>query len=70
MHWEYLTASFVASTGTTELEFDDINTYDFGLTAVSVVAVPEPSTANPWAVAIILGCSIRFRWLKRKLQGF
>ena len=70
MQWEYFTASFVASTSTTKLEFDDINTYDFGLAAVSVIAIPEPSPATPWAVAIILGCSLRSSWLKSKLQRF
>ena len=43
MRWQEYTASFTASAATTRLEFIDLNTYDFGLTAVSVVPIPEPS---------------------------
>jgi hypothetical protein len=43
MHWQQVTSSFVASANTTRLEFVDSNTYDFGLAAVSVIAVPEPT---------------------------
>lgn len=41
MHWQEFTSSFVADANTTRLEFIDLNTYDFGLAAISVIAIPE-----------------------------
>ncbi len=64
MQWEQLTSSFVASSSTTRLEFIDLNTYDFGLAAVSVVAVPEPSINTLLFVAS--ATTTLAGWRKRK----
>jgi hypothetical protein len=55
MHWQQLTYSFFASSSTTRLEFIDMNTYDFGFAAVSVVPVPEPTS---WALMLIGGIAM------------
>ncbi len=60
MHWEEYTSSFVASSSTTELEFIDMNTYDFGLTEVSVTSVPEPSTTQ--LLLLFLGATALLRY--------
>jgi hypothetical protein len=44
MRWQQVTYTFTASSTTTRLEFVERSTYDFGLAAVSVVAVPEPAS--------------------------
>jgi hypothetical protein len=51
MPWTEYTFSFTASAGTTRLEFIDMNTFYFGLAAVSVVPVPEPATTALMLVA-------------------
>jgi hypothetical protein len=43
MHWAEYSVPFTASSSSTRLEFMDMNTPYFGLSAVSVVPVPEPS---------------------------
>lgn len=43
MHWQQVNSSFVASAITTRLEFIDLNTPYFGLAAISVNPVPEPT---------------------------
>ena len=45
VHWQEVTGLFTATGATTRLEFVDTNTYDFLLASVSVIAVPEPTTA-------------------------
>jgi len=62
MQWDEFTSSFTASASTTRLEFSDLNTYDFGLAAVSVVPIPEPkSTLFILVAAIVLACGPRWR---------
>ena len=62
MHWQQVNSSFVASASTTRLEFIDMNTYDFGLAAVSVVPVPEPtSTILILMTVLIMVCCPRWR---------
>jgi|WetSurMetagenome_2_1015567.scaffolds.fasta_scaffold671723_1 hypothetical protein len=46
VHWQEVTDMFTATGTTTRLEFEDVNTYDFLLASVSVIAVPEPTTAS------------------------
>jgi hypothetical protein len=55
MHWQKVTGSFVASLGGTRLEFVDMNTQDFGLAAVSVVPVPEPTS---FVVILVVGTAL------------
>jgi len=45
VHWQEVSGLFTATGTTTRLEFLDTNTYDFYLASVSVIAVPEPTTA-------------------------
>jgi Protein of unknown function (DUF642) len=61
MEWQNYTASFEAASSTTQVEFADANTYDFGLTSISVVPVPEPAATSLLAGGIIGGMVIRFR---------
>lgn len=61
MHWQDITATYVASSSTTQLEFVDANTYDFGLTTISMVAVPEPTTTAFLAGGAVLGLVLRYR---------
>lgn len=61
MHWQQLTYSFIASSSTTKLEFIDTSTYDFGLAAVSVIAVPEPTTITLMAIAGTMMMIVRTR---------
>lgn len=41
MVWEQYNDSFIASSAITRIEFIDMNTYDFGLDAVSMAQVPD-----------------------------
>jgi hypothetical protein len=46
MRWQQFTLPFTASASSTRLDFIDQNSPDFGLAAVSVIAVPEPNCAG------------------------
>ena len=61
MRWEQHSYSFTASSNITRLEFIDLNTYDFGLAAVSVVPVPEPKFISMACVILGLGFMRRMR---------
>jgi hypothetical protein len=65
MHWESFTDTFTATSGTTALQFEDVNTYDFGLAAVSVVPVPEPTSIALLSAGIACG----FFGLRRRLKN-
>ncbi len=69
MHWQVCTATFEATSSTTQLEFVDANTYDFGLTGISMipisVPVPEPGTLALLAGGGILGLVMRYRSVRR-----
>jgi hypothetical protein len=64
MGWADYVYSFVGSANTMRLEFIDQNTYDFGLAAVSVVAVPEPATT----VLILIAGAVTVYCSKRRRQ--
>ncbi len=67
MRWQNYTYQFTASQSSTRLEFNDITTYDFGLTAVSVVPVPEPSVTALLGVGILTGAIARYK--RRRVAG-
>lgn len=59
VHWQKVTGQFTATRTTTRLEFVDMNTYDFLLASVSVIAVPEPAAAS--LLTCGLGAFVIFR---------
>jgi hypothetical protein len=62
MRWQEYSTPFTAASGSTRLEFIDLNTYDFGLSAVSAVPIPEPATAALALVAgILMVCFLHWR---------
>ena len=65
MHWAEYGALFTASSSATRLEFMDLNTPYFGLSAVSVVPVPEPAFG---ALLVMAGAGVGGR-LRRPERG-
>ena len=61
MRWAEYSASFTAASGSTRLEFVDLNTYDFGLSAVSIVAIPEPTGMTILIMASVVIYAVRRR---------
>ena len=61
MQWVDYTDTFYATSSTTQLEFVDANTDDFGLTTISMVAAPEPTTPALLVGGGILGLAFRYR---------
>jgi len=61
MQWQSFSTEFTATSTTTLLEFDDVNTYDFGLDLVSVVPVPEPDIM-PLSLFFLILTLIWRRW--------
>jgi len=61
MRWQDYTYMFTASQSSTRLEFTDTTTYDFGLAAVSVIPVPEPSAMAFLCMALIAASVARYK---------
>lgn len=65
MRWQDYTYQFTASQSSTRLEFNDVTTYDFGLAAVSVVPMPEPSATALLGVGILTAAVVRCKGRRR-----
>lgn len=63
MQWQDYTYQFTATQSSTRLEFNDVTTYDFGLAAVSVVPLPEPSEMTLLCVGLLSAA-----WARHKMQ--
>jgi len=63
MRWVEYSAPFTASSSVTRLEFIDVNTPYFGLSAVSVVPIPEPSCG---ALMLMAGAGALCCWWKKR----
>jgi hypothetical protein len=59
MRWAEYSISFTAASGSTRLEFVDLNTYDFGLSAVSVVPIPEPTSMTILIMGSVVVYAVR-----------
>jgi len=67
MVWEHYTNFFTATSSSTRLDFSETTRYDYGLAAVSVVAVPEPSIGALAGLVLTVGF-IRHVWLRTRVR--
>jgi hypothetical protein len=66
MEWSQVQSSFTALTDTTKLEFLSTDAAEFGITLVSVVPVPEPTTT---ILLVVGGVAMTTKLFERKARG-